>query len=214
MFAFHPSCFRSSFESQLSNKEYVAAMCSQLLAPICRGIERESFCRCRPEHAVDLSIFPHHASNCALNGRERTFRHSEVCKLLTKLLRKASSSARVTLEPRDASARHPDIAVVEDSGHYHIDVAIVEPTSRRATSSAESSATTKGAAAAYMDRTKITTYANTAGLPQCLLCSSPPASWAIAPRRYSSESPPLLIWFKGELALLLARSEGRMRLHS
>ena len=46
--------------------------------------------------------------------------------------------------------------------NYHIDVAIVEPTSRRTTSSAEPSATTKGAAAAYMERTKITTYANTA----------------------------------------------------
>ena len=32
------------------------------------------------------------------------------------------------------------------------------------------------------------------GLPQCLSCSSPPASWAPAPRRYSGESPrtPLL----------------------
>ena len=218
MFAFHPSCFRSSFETQLSNKEYVAAMRSQLLAPIRRGIEGESFCRCRPEHAVDLSIFPHHASNCALNGRERTFRHSEVCKLLTKLLRKASSSARVTLEPRDASARHPDIAVVEDSGHYHIDVAIVEPTSRRATSSAESSATTKGAAAAYMERTKITTYANTAWpatVPFVLESTGFMGNCAMTLlERITKDSPPLLTWFKGELALLLARSEGRMRLHS
>ena len=28
------------------------------------------------------------------------------------------------------------------------------------------------------------------------------------------DSPPLLNWFKGELSLLLSRSEGRMRLHT
>ena len=183
-------------------------MRSQLLMPIRRGIEGESFCRCRPEHAVDLGIFPHHASNCALNGRERTFRHSEVFKLLTKLLRKASSSTWVTLEPRDASARHPDIAVEEDSGHYHIDVAIVEPTSRRATSSAESSATAKGAAAAYMERTKIATYANTAWpatVPFVLESTGFMRNCATTLlERITKDSPPLLTWFKGELALLLA----------
>ena len=122
-------------------------MRSQLLAPIHRGIEWENLSVVAVPIMLWISAYS---------------RHSEVSKLLTKFLRKASSNARVTLDPGDTSARHPDIAVVEDSGHYHIDVAIVEPTSRRATSSAESSATTKGAAAAYMERTKITSYANTA----------------------------------------------------
>ena len=161
-FASYPSGSRASFETQISNKEYIAAMRSHLFAPIRRGLREEAFCRCRPEHAVDLSIYPHHASNCSLNGRERTFRHSHVCKILAKLFRKTSSNSRVTLEPRDAgSSRHPDIAVVEDSGEYHIDVSIVEPTSTHAISRFDSSATTKGVAAAFMETTKVAKYANT-----------------------------------------------------
>ena len=39
----------------------------------------------------------------------------------------------MTLEPRDAgSSRHPDIAIVEDSGEHHIDASIAEPTSTHA----------------------------------------------------------------------------------
>ena len=71
---------------------------------------------------------------------------------------------RVTLGPRDArdaASRHPAIAVVEDSGVWHVDISIVEPTSRHAVSSSESSATTKGAAAAYMEQIKINKYSKT-----------------------------------------------------
>ena len=103
-FASFPSGFRASFETQISNKEYIAATRSHLFASIRRRLGEEAYCRCRPEHAVDLGIYPHHASNCSLDGRERTFRHSHVCKILAELFRKTSSNTRVTLEPRDAGS--------------------------------------------------------------------------------------------------------------
>ena len=149
------------------------ALRSSLLAPLRRGI-----CRYRSEPGVDLSIHPHHPCNCSLNGKERTFRHSEVCRLLFKLLHKASPKARVALEPRDAGTRYPDIAVVEDSETYHVDVF------------AQSSSTAKGAAASFMERTE--------GLLEYI----------------TRDCPYLLSFFKGELSLLLARSEGKMRLHT
>ena len=211
-------CGPRSFDTQLSDKEYVAAMRSYFLAPIRRGIQGEAFCRCRPSNAIDLNHHPHHSANCALNGRERTFRHTAVNRLFAKLLHKAVPRARITLEPRDAASRHPDIAVVEDSGVWHVDISIVEPTSRHAVSSNESSAATKGAAAAYMEQIKINKYSNTEWLdtvPFILESSGYLGKRAEALlEKVTKESPHLRTWFKGELSLLLARSEGRMRLHS
>ena len=57
-FASYPSGSRASFETQISNKEYIAAMRSHLFTPIHRGLGEEAFCRCRPENAVDLGIYP------------------------------------------------------------------------------------------------------------------------------------------------------------
>ena len=217
-FASYPSGSRATFETQISNKEYIAAMRSHLFAPIRRGLGGEAFCRCRPEHAMDLGIYPHHASNCSLNGRERTFRHTNVCKILAKLIRKTSLNSRVTLEPRDASSRHPDIAVVDDSGEYHIDVSIVEPTSRHAISRFDSSATTKGVAATFMERSKTAKYANTewpATVPFVLESTGYLGKCAeVLLEKLTRDSPHLLKWFKGELSLILARCEGRMRMHS
>ena len=88
------------------------------------------------------------------------------------------------LSPPQPSLKLPPATI------YHNDVAIVEPTSRRATSSAESSATTKRAAAEYMKH------------------------YALLNQRIAKDSPLLLTWFKGKLALLMARSERRMHLHS
>ena len=169
---------------------------------------------------MDLSIYLHHASNCSLNGRERTFRHSHVCKIPAKLFRKTSSNTRVTLEPRDAgSSRHPDIAVVEDSGEYHIDVSIMEPSSTHAISRFDSSATTKGVAAAFMETTKVAKYANTewpATVPFVLESTGFLGKCAedLLEKVTRDDSPHLLNWFKGELSLILARCEGRTRLHS
>ena len=82
-----------SFDTLLSDKEYVAAMRSYFLAPIRRGIQGEAFCRCRPSNAKDLNYHPHLSANCALNGRERTFRHTAVNRLFLR-----SSCRRRSLE--------------------------------------------------------------------------------------------------------------------
>ena len=217
-FTVFPNGPRANSETHLSHQVYVAAMRSNLLAPIRRGIRGEAVCRCRSEDGVDIHIHPHHPSNCPLNGRERTYRHSEVCRLLVKLLHKASPNTRVTLEPRDTGTRYPDIAVVEASETYHIDVSIVETTSRRAITSTVSSATTKGAAASFMERNKTSTYANTEWpdtVPFVLESTGRMGKRAEGLLEHiTRDSPPLLNWFKGELSLLLARSEGRMRLHT
>ena len=217
-FTVYPNGPRVSSETYLSHRVYVAAMRSNLLAPLRRGMGGEAICRCRSEPGVDLCIHPHHPSNCSLNGKERTFRHSEGCRLLVKLIHKACPNARVTLEPRDAGTRYPDIAVVEDSETYHIDVSIVEPTSRHAISSTQSSARTKGAAASFMERTKDNTYANTEWrdtVPFVLESTGLMGKRAEGLLEYiTRDCPHLMSFFKGELSLLLARSEGKMRLHT
>ena len=83
-FAVYPKGPRVSSETYLPHRVYVAAMRSNLLAPLRRGMGGEAICRCRSEPGIDLSIHPHHPSNCSLNGKERTFRHSEVCRLSVK----------------------------------------------------------------------------------------------------------------------------------
>ena len=99
-----------------------------------------------------------------------------------------------------------------------MDISIVEPTSRHAVSSNESSAATKGAAAAYMEQIKINKYSNREWLdtvPFILESSGYLGKRAEALlEKITKESPHLRTWFTGELSLLLARSEGRMRLNS
>ena len=122
------------------------------------------------------------------------------------------------LEPRDTSTRYPDIAVAEDSETYYIDVSIVEPTSRHAISSTRSSSTTKGAAALSMERTKATAYANTewrGTVPFVLESTGLLGKRAEGLLEHTTRyCPHLFNWFNVELSLLLARSEGRMRVHT
>ena len=134
-------------ETRLTDKEYVEAMRCFFLAPFRMNLEGMLPCRCRQENPWDLLTHPFHSSNCPLNSRERTFRHTAVCALLCKLLRRASPTSRVIPEPREASAtHHPDIAIEDNALLFHVDVSIIEPTSLHALSDV-AAATTKGAAA-------------------------------------------------------------------
>ena len=152
----------SASNTLLSNKEYIEAMRCLLLFPFRRSLAGASICRCGQTNSCDLLLNPFHSSNCRLNSRERTFRHTAVCLLLSRLLRRASPISRVTLEPRDASAsRYPDIAVEDNAILYHVDVSIVEPTSEHAMSANIAAATNKGAAASSKEAAKIATYSGT-----------------------------------------------------
>ena len=210
---------RFNSEIRLSNKEYIEAMRFLLLAPFKMNMEGFFTCRCRRDNPWSLLTHPYHSSNCPLNGRERTTRHTAVCQLLCKLLRKASPTARVTVEPREASApRHPDIAVEDDALLFHIDVSIVEPTSVQALTANVGSATTKGATAAYKEREKNSIYASTEWVnvvPFVLESTGHLGKEAEALlEKTTATNRALRSWFLDELSLLLARSQGRMRLHS
>ncbi len=210
---------RSNYETLLTDKEYVEAMRHFMLAPFRRNLDGLILCRCRPNDPWDLHSTPYHSSNCQLNSRERTFRHSAVCQLLVKLLRKASPSARITLEPRDATARrHPDILIEDNAMSYHVDVSIVEPTSVHALSDAIGAATNKGAAAAMQETKKISSYANTSWpdtLPFVLESTGRLGTSAEhLLEKITSEKNHLRSWFNGEISLLMAKYQGRMRIHT
>ena len=208
-----------STNTALSNKEYIEAMRFFLLSPFRMNLSGASLCRCGQANSCDLLLNPFHSSNCRLNSRERTFRHTAVCLLLSKLLRRASPTSRVTLEPRDASAaHHPDIAVEDNAILYHVDVSIVEPTSEHAMSANIAAATTKGAAAASKETAKIATYSGTdwANVIPFVLESTGHLGKAAEDllEKITLERRPLRAWFLEELSTLLARTQGRMRLHS
>ena len=190
-----------------------------LLSPFRMNLAGASLCRCGQANSCDLLLNPFHSSNCRLNSRERTFRHTAVCLLLSKLLRRASPTSRVTLEPRDASAaHHPDIAVEDNAILYHVDVSIVEPTSEHAMSANIAAATTKGAAAACKETAKIATYSGTdwANVIPFVLESTGHLGKATEDllEKITLERRPLRAWFLEELSTLLARTQGRMCLHS
>ena len=210
---------RLNSEIRLNNNEYIEAMRFLLLAPFKMNMDGFFTCRCRPDNPWSLLTHPYHSSNCPLNGRERTTRHTAVCHILCKLLRKASPTARVTSEPREASApRHPDIAVEDNALLFHIDVSIVEPTSVQALTENVGSSTTKGAAAACKEREKNTIYASTDWvnvIPFVLESTGHLGKEAEALlEKITATNRALHSWFLDELSLLLARSQGRMRLHS
>ena len=141
------------------NWDSMVSLSSYLLSMNLAGA---SLCRCGQANSCDLLLNPFHSSNCRLNSRERTFKHTAVCLLLSKVPRRASPTSRVTLEPRDASAaHHPDIAVEDNAILYHVDVSIVEPTSEHAMSANIAAAMNKGAAAASKETAKIATYSGT-----------------------------------------------------
>ena len=85
-------------------------------------------------------------------------------------------------------------------------------------SSAQSSATTNGTAASFIERTKDNTYANTEwhdSVPFVLECTDLMGKRAEGLLEYiTRDCPHLLSFFKRELSLLLARSEGKMRLYT
>ena len=218
-FAIYSYGHRSIPETRLSDKEYVEAMRCFFLAPFRMNIEGASRCRCRRENPWDLLTHPFHSSCCPLNSRERTFRHTAVSALLCKLLRRASPTARVTSEPRNPSAaHHPDIAIEDNALLFHVDVSIVEPTSMHALSENVAAYTTKGAAAASKEAEKIALYATTdwANVIPFVLESTGHLGKAAEDllEKTTVEKRYLRTWFLEELSLLLARSQGRMRMHS
>ena len=206
-------------EVRLSNKEYIEAARFLLLAPFKMNVEGFSTCRCRRENPWDLLTHPFHSSNCPLNSMERTFRHSAVCSLLCKLLRKASPTSQVSSEPRDSTAAiHPDIAVEEDALLFHVDVSIVEPTSVHALAENGGSATTKGAAARLMEAAKFAKYQGTEWVnvvPFVLESTGHLGKEAEALLdKITADKKALRAWFLETLSLILARSQGKMRLKS
>ena len=218
-FVTYSTSHRLNTESQLNNREYIEALRFFFLAPFRRNVDGISTCRCRQANPWDLITHPFHASNCPLNSRERTFRHTAVCLLLCKLLRRASPTARVTLEPREATAaRHPDIGVEDNALLFHVDVSIVEPTSMHALSENIAAATTKGAAALSKETAKIAAYSNTnwANVIPFVLESTGHLGKSAEDllEKTTARQRPLRTWFLEELSLLLARTQGRMRLHS
>ena len=204
-------------ETQLTDKEYIEAARFFLLAPFKMNVDGFSTCRCRRENPWDLLTHPFHSSNCPLNGNERTFRHSAVCNLLCKLLRRASPASRVSSEPRDGSAPiHPDIAVEENALLFYIDVSVVEPTAVHALAENGGSATTKGAAAGLREAAKLAKYRGSEWvnvIPFVLESTGHLGKKAEALLdKTTADKPALRAWFLAELSLILARSQGKMRL--
>ena len=135
------------------------------------------------------------------------------------MIRRASPSSRVTLEPREASAaHHPDLAIEDNAVLYHVDVSIVEPTSLRALSATIAADTTKGAAAASKEAAKMAIYEGTdwVNVIPFVLESTGHLGRAAEDllEKITLEKRALRKWFLEELSLILARSQGRMRLHT
>ena len=82
----------------------------------------------------------------------------------------------------------------------------------------DSSATINGVAAIFMERSKTAKYANTewpATVPFVLESTGYLGKCAeVLLEKLTRDRSHLLKWFKGELSLILARCEGRMRMHS
>ena len=210
---------RQHSELSLSNQEYIEAMRFLLLSPFKMNVDGFSTCRCRREHPWDLLTHPFHSSNCPLNSKERTFRHSAVCNLLCKLLRRASPASRVSSEPRDSSVPiHPDIAVEENAILFHVDVSVVEPTAVHALAENGGSATTKGAAAGLQEAAKLAKYRGSEWInviPFVLESTGHLGKEAeVLLAKTTADKPALRAWFLAELSLILARSQGKMRLKS
>ena len=206
-------------ETSLSNQEYIEAMRFLLLSPFKMNADGYSTCRCRSENPWNLLTHPFHSSNCPLNGNERTLRHSAVCNLLCKLLRRASPASRVSSEPRNSTAPiHPDIAVEENALLFHVDVSVVEPTAVHALAENGGAATTKGAAAGLQETAKLAKYQGsewTNVIPFVLESTGHLGKQAEALLdKTTADKPVLRTWFLTELSLLLARSQGKMRLKS
>ena len=209
--------YRQTPETLLNNREYIEAMRFFLLSPFKMNADGYSTCRCRRENPWNLTTHPFHASNCPLNSSERTFRHSMICKLLCKLLRKASPASRVSSEPRNSTAAvHPDIAVEENALLFHVDVSVVEPTSVHALAEDGGSATTKGAAAGLKEEAKRAKYQGTEWanvIPFVLESTGHLGKEAEALLdKTTAGKRTLRAWFNEELSLILARSQGKMRI--
>ena len=67
------------------------------LSPFRMNLAGASLCRCDLANSCDLLHNPFHSPNCRLNSRERAFRHTAVCLLLSKLLRRTSPTSLVNL---------------------------------------------------------------------------------------------------------------------
>ena len=100
----------------------------------------------------------------------------------------------------------------------HVDVSIVEPTSEHAMSANIAAATTKGAAASSKEASKIATYSGTewANVIPFVLESTGHLDKAVGDllEKITLDRRYLRTWFLEEHSLLLARTQGRMRLHS
>ena len=142
------------------------------------------------------------------NGRERTFRHTNVCKMLAKLIRKTSSNSRVTLEPRDASSRHPDIAVVMTQAN----ITSTSPSwSLPQNMRSQDSIPQRPSKAWLLPSWSAPRPRNTRRVPFVLESTGYLGKCAeVLLEKVTRDSPHLLKWFKGELSLILAR----MRMHS
>ena len=136
---------------------------------------------------------------------------------MCKLFRKASPTSRVSSEPRNSTATvHPDIAVEENALLFHVDVSVVEPTSTRALAEEGGSATTKGTAARIMEAAKLAKYHGTEWanvIPFVLESTGHLGKEAeTLLDRTTADKIALRAWFLEELSLILARSQGKMRI--
>ena len=186
-------------------------MRSQLLAPIHRGIEGESFCRCRPDHAVDLSIFPPFGSVQAAHkvptqGILQCQCYSRPAGHQCKTSRYCGRR-RLRPLPYRRCYRGADLKASNLIGRVISD----DKRSRCSVHGAhqDHNVCQHGMACHSAFRARVPT-GLMGNCAKTLL------------ERIIKDSPPLLTWFKGELDTLgskenaphlLARSEGRMRLH-
>ena len=136
---------------------------------------------------------------------------------MCKLLRKASPTSRVSSEPRNSiAAIHPDIAVEENVLLFHVDVSVVEPTSMRTLAEEGGSATTKGTAARLKEAAKLAKYHGTEWanvIPFVLETTGHPGKEAeTLLDKTTADKRTLRTWFLKELSLILARSQGKMRI--
>ena len=196
-------------DTQLTNKEYIEAARFLLLSPFKMNADGFFTCRCRRENPWNLLTHPFHTANCPFNSSERTFRHSAIVSLLCKLLRKASPTSRMSSEPRNSTAAiYPDIAVEENTLLFHAEVYVVEPTSMRAT--------TKGTAARLKEAAKLAKYHGTEWanvIPFVLESTGHLGKEAEALlEKTTADKRTLRTWFLEELLLILARSQGKMRI--